>query len=312
VKKAKTKKVKYREGDWFGVPLESGGWGIGIVARRDKRGGIVGFFFGPPRKELPKSTEELDRLHHTQAVWRADIGSLGIERGTWPILGHHANWSHERFPNPWFGWIDTSGRVAHKTQWCPDEHPDEPLEEYCPVEEAMQLPGNDAFPAGAAEWTLDQILAGRHRELADPRPGTLPWTDKFPPPLDPKNPYGHVLPKKISVEEELAMSPDEQVLAAMAESSDMDKPHVVDHRLYFKTRPDAMAAKKELTKLKFQCEPLQKIGSGERPWKVLARHLIVPTFEAIEAENERLTALAEKYGGEYDGWEAETVPVERH
>jgi hypothetical protein len=311
VKKEKTQKVKYRAGDWFGVPLESGGWAIGIIARKDKHGGIIAYFFGPPLAELPKSTEHLDKLHHTQAVWRAQVGLVGLMWGTWPILGRHAHWNREPFPNPWFGWIDTSGRHAHRVQYL-DDNFYEAIEEDCPVAEAVQLPKRSVPMHGAVEWALGEILAGRQRRLGDPRPGTLPWTDEFPPPPDAKNPFGHVLPQKLSVEEELAMSPNEQVLAAMAESSDMGKPHVVGHYLYFKTRPDAMAAKKDLKKLKFECEPLQKIGSDERPWLVLARHLIVPTFEAIEAENERLMALAEKHGGEYDGWEAETVPVEKH
>jgi len=175
------KYIKYREGDWFGVPLKTGGWGIGIIVRKGRGHSILAYFFGPPRRELPQDTQVLDHLHHSQAVYRARPGIVGLRMGTWPILGRHENGSRDLFPNPWFGWVDAGGTHAMRERYNDDVS--DSIREPCSIEEAFELP-EECIPGNeAVEWILAEILAGRHREYGDPRPGTLPWTDKFPPPI---------------------------------------------------------------------------------------------------------------------------------
>ncbi len=304
MKKAE-KKIKYREGDWFGVPLESGGWGVGIVARKGRTGSLIAYFFGPPRQELPKDTQELDQLHHTQAAYRTRPGILGLRWGTWPIIGHHAHWHRDLFPNPWFGWVAGFGiKKATREQY--DENIYESVSVDCSVEEALLLPSSSVPGHGYVEWILGEILAGTGREYGDPRPGTLPWTDKFPPPPDPRNPSGLPVPLQPPT---TPQTDNALVLAAMTESSDMAKPHTIVRRFYFASKDDAQAAKKALAKRLYHCERIRKSEcSPERPWYLEAYHRMVPTAENVDREDEAIEAFAVQYNGEYDGWEAITVP----
>jgi hypothetical protein len=43
----------YAEGDWFGVALRGGGFGVGLLARKSAGGVLLGYFFGPRRAVLP-------------------------------------------------------------------------------------------------------------------------------------------------------------------------------------------------------------------------------------------------------------------
>lgn len=42
----------YREGSRFAVPLRQGGYAVGLVARVNPRGVLLGYFFGP-RHDVP-------------------------------------------------------------------------------------------------------------------------------------------------------------------------------------------------------------------------------------------------------------------
>ena len=50
-------KRRYEEGDWFAVPLQNGGYSLGLVARADGEGGVLGYFFGPRREQLPTKAD---------------------------------------------------------------------------------------------------------------------------------------------------------------------------------------------------------------------------------------------------------------
>ena len=40
-------KINYAEGDCFAVPLKEGGFARGVVTRLNKKGVVLGYFFGP-------------------------------------------------------------------------------------------------------------------------------------------------------------------------------------------------------------------------------------------------------------------------
>lgn len=46
------RKLNYKEGDWFAVPLGGAGYALGLVARVGRRGVTFGYFFGPRRVTL--------------------------------------------------------------------------------------------------------------------------------------------------------------------------------------------------------------------------------------------------------------------
>jgi hypothetical protein len=60
-------RVRYGEGDWFAVPLDEGGFCVGVVARANRSGVLLGYFFGPKRLDVP-TLAELTALKAGDAV----------------------------------------------------------------------------------------------------------------------------------------------------------------------------------------------------------------------------------------------------
>jgi hypothetical protein len=89
--------VKYKEGDWFAVPLRDGGFAVGVVARTDWNRIPLGFFFGPRRDGLP-SVNDLARLKARDALLSVHFGDLGLGYGEWPIIGRVAGWDRAAWP----------------------------------------------------------------------------------------------------------------------------------------------------------------------------------------------------------------------
>lgn len=92
---------KCREGDWFAVPLREGGYAVGVVARANPKGVLLGYFFGPRRSETPE-LEDVANLKPADAVLVRKFGDLGLIQGRWPILGQLDGWDRTRWPMPVF------------------------------------------------------------------------------------------------------------------------------------------------------------------------------------------------------------------
>ncbi|MDF1488277.1 Imm26 family immunity protein [Tessaracoccus caeni] len=88
-------------GDWFAVPLwGDAGWAVGVVARG--RGAVVvGYFFGPPRTEVPR-LEDVAGYRPEDAVLSGAFGFLGFKGGSWRILGRLPDWDPVLWPMPRF------------------------------------------------------------------------------------------------------------------------------------------------------------------------------------------------------------------
>jgi hypothetical protein len=85
--------IEYGEGDLFAVPLEQGGFGLCLVARRraEAEGCTLGYFFGPRIKQ-PPSLENLPALEPQNAYLVGWFGDLGIIDGTWTPVGRLPGW----------------------------------------------------------------------------------------------------------------------------------------------------------------------------------------------------------------------------
>ncbi len=73
-------KQKYGEGDWFAVPLRNGGYALGVVARRDGRGGIIGYFFGQ-KYSAPPSLDEVTSKTATDAILVSILRATSTSKG---------------------------------------------------------------------------------------------------------------------------------------------------------------------------------------------------------------------------------------
>ena len=89
----------YAEGDWFAVPQRDGGCGVGLVARANPKGALVGYSFGPSRDEVP-SREDLASLMPGDAVLVGKFGHLGLTGGMWPVLGRLDGWDRREWTMP--------------------------------------------------------------------------------------------------------------------------------------------------------------------------------------------------------------------
>ncbi|WP_198152979.1 Imm26 family immunity protein [Pseudofrankia sp. DC12] len=92
-------KTSYREGDWFAVPLREGGYAIGIVARANRDGVLLGYFFGPRRDAVP-TLADVQGLLPGDAALVGKFGHLGLKQGKWLVLGRLDGWHRDLWPMP--------------------------------------------------------------------------------------------------------------------------------------------------------------------------------------------------------------------
>ena len=106
---------------------------------------------------------------------------------------------------------------------------------------------------------------------------------------------------------------DRQVLAAMAShGADLSKPAHTIHYLYFQSLDGAQAAAHELTTAGFENLRVHRAPStsiwqklfGPKEFSCIAETRAIPQESAVFATTDRMNAIATKYGGTYDGWEA--------
>jgi len=145
------------------VPLRSGGYAVGVVARMAPRGRVLtGYFFGPRRTEFP-SIDDLRGLRRDVAVLVQRFGDLNLVEGNWPILGYSVGWNREEWPIPAFGrFVEIDGK-AWRVEYKNDDPNSVPRETRISAEEYRQLPNNALLGAGAVEIRLTQLLSDSSR-----------------------------------------------------------------------------------------------------------------------------------------------------
>ena len=100
------KHIKYSEGQWFAVPLKTGGYALGIIVRGSyKTRGGLGYFFGPRYEEVPDERETWSK-QPSDAILIAWFGDLGIIWGRWPLIPSTRPFRREEWPVPKFGQVD--------------------------------------------------------------------------------------------------------------------------------------------------------------------------------------------------------------
>ena len=150
------KSLPYREGTWFGVPLRTGGYGLGIVARLKGDGVAFGYFFGPRRDSVPSVTE-VENLSKDKTVLKIQFGDLGLLNGEWPVIGQHKNFTRSNWPLPPFIRVDEISGKAWKEVYSDSlemisDDPCDPLL-------AKNFPKSVLAGYGAVEKRLTRLLA---------------------------------------------------------------------------------------------------------------------------------------------------------
>jgi hypothetical protein len=101
------------------------------------------------------------------------------------------------------------------------------------------------------------------------------------------------------------MSDDARVIAELAAVSDADACHTILHYIYVPSSEAAAAVADELRHHGFHTE--SRLGADDVNWLVFARQKAVPSNALLATTRRLLETVVAKFGGEYDGWEAEVV-----
>jgi hypothetical protein len=152
------RKLPYREGDVFAVPLRDGGYGIGVVARMDGRGIVLGYFFGE-RHDDPPEPGDVHGSKPADSVHILRFGDLGLIRGEWPVIGPLPGWNREEWPMPAFGrQQDLTGRCL-RVEYPHDDPSGPPREVEISSDELAALPEDGLAGFGFVEVRLTRLLA---------------------------------------------------------------------------------------------------------------------------------------------------------
>lgn len=150
------KRIRYQEGTWFAVPLRKGGFGIGLIARYDGKGIVLGYFFHCTYEQCP-TIDDTHTINAAHIVLVRLFGDLGILRGEWPILGQQKEWHRDVWPVPLFGRIAVDRSRAVGVKYA-DDNIAYLGEISIPIEEATQLPEDGLSGYGAIEIRLTDLL----------------------------------------------------------------------------------------------------------------------------------------------------------
>ena len=153
----RARKLPYREGTWFAVPLRTDGYGLGLVARHTGGGVIFGYFFGPKLDEIPGQIDG-DRFSADLAVYCGKFGDLRLTRGDWTVI-QHDELDRGRWPLPRLIRVDDHSGAAFLSKYSDDSlkyvH-----EERCPPDQIDVYPYDGTMGAGAMEVRLTKLLDG--------------------------------------------------------------------------------------------------------------------------------------------------------
>jgi len=154
------KRLPYREGTWFAVPLRTNGFAVGVVARFAGDGRTFGYFFGPKRKSIP-TVKAVGNLTFEQAIWIGRFGDLGLLNGSWPILGETGQWDRAAWPLPAFVRTDDDDDESSAAYITVFSDSLDPVScKRCDPKLAKKYPEDALSGCGAVEIRLTDLLDG--------------------------------------------------------------------------------------------------------------------------------------------------------
>lgn len=141
-------------GSVFLVPLQSGGYAIGVLVRADGRGRAYGLFFGP-RLMLVDSLP-VSSLNPEQAILHCRFGDHALHSGRWPVIGRISEWDSWKWPVPKFSRRHDCLKKCYITEY--DDDLNVISEAVASVSEGRDFPEDAQLGSGVVESKLDKIL----------------------------------------------------------------------------------------------------------------------------------------------------------
>lgn len=151
------RRLPYGEGDCFLVPLRDGRKALGVIARIDGKGGVIGYFFGLADPALPPA-EAIASLTSDAPLLRASFADPGLLRGDWKLVGRVPAWRRDDWPLPAFVRRDAISGAAKKVSYAEGDFHTEVALEHCSDGEAKVLPEDGVMGPGFVEIRLTKLL----------------------------------------------------------------------------------------------------------------------------------------------------------
>lgn len=145
------------EGTWFAVPLRSGGFGVGVVARTSVGGGVVLAYFFKKAWAGPPPIDEIATLEPKDAARVLRVGDLSLINGSWPVLGKVSGWHRDAWAVPMFVRRDDLSRRAWIVKY--SDRDTNRVESEAVTAYETGLDRDAVVGAGAAEIILTQLLS---------------------------------------------------------------------------------------------------------------------------------------------------------
>jgi hypothetical protein len=151
-------KINYQEGTLFAVPLRNGlGYGVGIVARLDKKGGVLGYFLPKRFLRIPLLSE-LQGLATEDSILVRRFGDLGLIKKNWHIIGNVQHWDRDAWPVPKFARLAKDNLTAWIVEYSNKDGISLLSEHEVPFDKAYNLPEDGLSGFGAIEIRLSKLL----------------------------------------------------------------------------------------------------------------------------------------------------------
>jgi hypothetical protein len=151
------KKLPYKEGDWFAVPLGNDRYGVGLIARVAPKGRILlGYFFDRFFRGVP-SLSDIANLTPDKAVEVLRFGDLSLFKSKWPILGKLPDWDGSRWPTPHYIRRDLLVPRAWRVEYS-DRDPSKVVREERVPHDTTGIGSDSLYGAGAIEITLRKLM----------------------------------------------------------------------------------------------------------------------------------------------------------
>ena len=158
------RKVRYRAGDWFAVPLRDRTWAAGRIARVS--GPILlGYFFGP-RRDIQPTLSDIEDLRAIDAAYITQCGDLGLFAGEWPLLGGHEQFDPASWPVPAFRHVGALDGRTEIRRYGDDLSFLESSR--ASPDKAKALPEEGTAGQGFVEIRLTELLGGQLPPLPSP------------------------------------------------------------------------------------------------------------------------------------------------
>jgi hypothetical protein len=153
----KSKKLPFKEGTWFAMPLRQGGNALGRVARLSPKGEIILAYYFGPKWEIVPTLDDIDQFTPRSAIKIVMVGALGMIDGSWAIVGDSPTWERDKWPIPPFVRRDEISKLAWRVIYS-DDNPNQVISEQRIPYDNAEYETDGLYAAGAAEILLTQIL----------------------------------------------------------------------------------------------------------------------------------------------------------